>query len=520
MNLEKVNFGYSLKNIPIPSNQAYLKTMIDKLENFINRLRWKVFFFLNKNQENDSQNENFGFKTDKTAPASDELRQFENDLYELIRNIEFKSNLRHNKFLQKLKKDVQSIKASDHLIVPADKTTNLYKIKKDDYEKLLFNNVTDKYKKVDNSVTDDINLEAKHIATKLKLEDRIEQMAKKPAFVTLKDHKDNFINNPQCRLINPAKSEIGKISKKILDEVNSNIRTQLGLNQWRSTDSVISWYKSLSNKDMCKFFKFDIVEFYPSISENLLNLSLKFAQTFNVISSDQLEIIRHCRKSVLFNDSSTWVKKTNEAFDVAMGSYDGAEVCELVGLFILDNLSKIIDKNLIGLYRDDGLAILRNMSGPDMEKFRKTITAVFKQFGLKITTESNLHQVDFLDVTFNLYTGKFWPFKKPNNTLLYVNAKSNHPKSIIKNLPKMIGSRISKISSSKEEFTKAIPEYQEALAKSGYNEALDYTPKLSSNKRNRSRNISWFNPPFSSHVKTNIGKEFLRLVQKHFNGNH
>ena len=123
---------------------------------------------------------------------------FENDLYELIRNIEFKSNLRHNKFLQKLEKDVQSIKASDHLIVPADKTTNLYKIKKDDYEKLLFNNVTDKYKKVDNSVTDDINLEAKHIATKLKLEDRIEQMAKKPAFVTLKDHKDNFINNPQC----------------------------------------------------------------------------------------------------------------------------------------------------------------------------------------------------------------------------------------------------------------------------------------------------------------------------------
>ena len=153
---------------------------------------------------------------------------------------------------------------------------------------------------------------------------------------------------------------------------------------------------------MCKFFKFDIVELYPSISENLLNLSLKFAQTFNVISSDQLEIIRHCRKSVLFNDSSTWVKKTNEAFDVAMGSYDGAEVCELVGLFILDNLSKIIDKNLVGLYRDDGLAILRNMSGPDTEKFRKTIAAVFKQFGLKITTESNLHQVDFLDVTFNL----------------------------------------------------------------------------------------------------------------------
>ena len=54
-----------------------------------------------------------------------------------------------------------------------------------------------------------------------------------------------------------------------------------------------------------------------------------------------------------------WVKRgSSNAFDVTMGSFDGAEICELVGLFIL---SKLKDKfgNDLGLYRDDGLAVLK-----------------------------------------------------------------------------------------------------------------------------------------------------------------
>ena len=102
-----------------------------------------------------------------------------------------------------------------------------------------------------------------------------------------------------------------------------------------------------------------------------------------------------------------------------MGSYDGAEVCELVGLFLLHKLAQVIDKSLIGLHRDDGLALLRNASGTEMEKFRKTVVKIFKELGLKITSELNSHQVDFLDVTLKLNSGKFWPFRKPNNNLLY-----------------------------------------------------------------------------------------------------
>ena len=56
-------------------------------------------------------------------------------------------------------------------------------------------------------------MEAKHIAEQLKLDDRIEQAAEQKAFITLNDHKPNFPNNIKCRLINPAKSNLGKISK-------------------------------------------------------------------------------------------------------------------------------------------------------------------------------------------------------------------------------------------------------------------------------------------------------------------
>ena len=62
-----------------------------------------------------------------------------------------------------------------------------------------------------------------------------------------------------------------------------------------------------------------------------------------------------------------------------MGSYEGAEVCVLVGLFILHKLAQVIDKKLIGLCCDDGSALLKNISGPEMEKFRKIVVRIFKE---------------------------------------------------------------------------------------------------------------------------------------------
>ena len=93
----------------------------------------------------------------------------------------------------------------------------------------------------------------------------MEVNGKNNSFITLKDHKENFNNNPTVRLINPAKNELGHISKAILDTTNKNIREAMGLNQWRNTDTVIDWFKSIRNTHLCKFVVFDIREFYPSI---------------------------------------------------------------------------------------------------------------------------------------------------------------------------------------------------------------------------------------------------------------
>ena len=66
------------------------------------------------------------------------------------------------------------------------------------------------------------------------------------------------------------------------------------------------------------------------------------------------------RKTLLFNEKNPWVKRCgDEDFDVPMGCYDGAEVCELVGSYLLKKVSNIVDKKSIGLYRDDGLAVLQ-----------------------------------------------------------------------------------------------------------------------------------------------------------------
>ena len=66
-------------------------------------------------------------------------------------------------------------------------------------------------------------------------------------------------------------------------------------------------------------------------------------------------------------------------FDVAMGAYDGAEVCELVGTFLLEKISEICIKSNIELYRDDGLSIFRNRSGTQLEKMKKKLQRLFKE---------------------------------------------------------------------------------------------------------------------------------------------
>ena len=195
----------------------------------------------------------------------------------------------------------------------------------------------------------------------------------------------------------------------------------------------------------------------------------------------------------------------------------------LVDLYLLHNLCNPSQNAELGLYSDDGLAVVRNASGPIVDKIKKKIIKILRQHNLKITTVANLIHTDFLDVTFNLDTEKYRPYRKPENQPLYINAKSNHPSPIKKQLPHMIASRISQNSSDINEFQKAKPIYEDALKKSGYNENLQYASKPNLNNTHQSirkRQIIWFNPPFTSAVSTNIGKEFFKLMDKHFPEHH
>ena len=198
-----------------------------------------------------------------------------------------------------------------------------------------------------------------------------------------------------------------------------------------------------------------------------------------------------------------------------MDSYDGAELCKLVVLYLLDLLTKEFVKQNIGLYRDDVLSCFENISGPDSEKIKKKLSTFFKSNGLIITVECNLVVTDFLDVTFDLKSSTYYPYRKPNNELRYMNEHSNDPPSIINQIPLMISNRISQNSRDKNHFDKAAPDYNIALKNSGFNENVTYIP-ISFKRQTSMRQIIWFNSPYSANVKANVGKIFMRLVDKHF----
>ena len=146
---------------------------------------------------------------------------------------------------------------------------------------------------------------------------------------------------------------------------------------------------------------------------------------------------------------------------------------------------------------------------------------LFKQHHLNLEIKCNLKIVDYLDITFDLTTELFKPCNKTNNIPRYVNEKSNHPPSILKEIPKSVSKRISSNSCNEQVFNAAAPFYNDILDKCEYSEELTFEKEQYTHEgRNRGRNMVWYNPPFSKNVKTNIAKQFLRLLDKNFVRNH
>merc|ERR1711983_451539 len=115
-------------------------------------------------------------------------------------------------------------------------------------------------------------------------------------------------------------------------------------------------------------------------------------------------------------------------------------------------MSKLIPKEQHGIYRDDSLMILKT-TGRGCTKMGEKLEKLFReQFNLRITFEANLTVVNFLDVTMSLVDGTHRPYRKDDLIPLYIHKNSNHPPHVKKQMVKMIGRRISDLSSNEDIF--------------------------------------------------------------------
>ena len=146
-----------------------------------------------------------------------------------------------------------------------------------------------------------------------------------------------------------------------------------------------------------------------------------------------MKIIINARNTLLFYHKERWMAKNGEEdFYVPMGCHDGAEICELVGTFILNEIGPIMqEENNVGLYRDDGLGIFRNLSRTNIDRKKKEIIKIFKNFGLSIAVTTNATSGNYLDVNFDLTTEIYKPYRKPNDEPVYINNHSNYPPNIV-----------------------------------------------------------------------------------------
>ena len=386
------------------------------------------------------------------------------------------------------------------------------------YKNLIAKNVHKEYKRVTSRTIRKINTAHKVIVNNLEIEDRVFKTTERESFISLKDHKPDFVNNPKCRLLVPTKPEIGRISHLILKNIIEVVRQKTKLNQWKNIYSCIEWFKLLENKKNSNFIQYDIVNFYPTISEELLNAALDWAKNYVPISNFDRDTIFQARKPIMVFDGKYWTKQKNPNFDVAMGSYDGAEICDLCGLFLLAELNKLRLNATFGSYKDDGLGV-STASPRQIENIKKKICELYKKHGLQVTIEANKKCVQFLDAELDLENESFKPFIKPEDTPCYVHASSNHPPGILKNIPESVNRRISALSSNEAMFNSVAPTYQAALNKSGYNYKLNYAPPTNNTqpkKRQRKRRVIWWNPPYSENVKTKVGKLFFKALETHF----
>ena len=173
-----------------------------------------------------------------------------------------------------------------------------------------------------------------------------------------------------------------------------------------------------------------------------------------------------------------------------MGGYDSSQIADLVGLYILHIPNRFISSEQIGLYHDDGLIYIPNSTGPNSSSKRKKIIRAFKFLGFKIKVSSNNKIVNFLDVALDFSNNTFKPFIKTDQCPSYININSNHPKTIINQVPKAVNLRIRNLSANEKIFQECSKIYMDDLKNCGYKENFTYKEENIPNDSNKEKKMN------------------------------
>ena len=243
--MEKFFVGFSSKTIGPFSLNLYNKDLLSRIQEVLIRMRWKYIIFkadkhkkeMEKakqclelqngiadneiqrmgdeyenefDQEDTYSDEYFGFKSTKHPPCQPEMTPFEEEVLGIA------ANLKTRKTSNTLQRNVldlrRRLKGTNGVVVESDKTGNHFVMPVEDYDRKVLENITKDYKKATENIENNINREAAALAKSMKMDDRVHKMGRQEAYVTVKDHKPNFPARVSCRLINPCKTEMRRIS--------------------------------------------------------------------------------------------------------------------------------------------------------------------------------------------------------------------------------------------------------------------------------------------------------------------
>ena len=128
-----------------------------------------------------------------------------------------------NTFQAKLREDIERIRKSRKVWVRSDKSNKTYQVSPHEYERVLNDKITESYKLDHSDTITQINRDTAKFAQKVNMIDRVGKLEEKSAYILFKDHKKNFPDKKQTRLINPTKTELGFVSKDVIQKITSRL---------------------------------------------------------------------------------------------------------------------------------------------------------------------------------------------------------------------------------------------------------------------------------------------------------